>query len=856
MRNIFLLLVALLCFKASIAQHPHDEIDLKDINFKFLEYLVKTKIDSLRKSKALNPLISDSVLYMASADHAEYQNKTQGISHFQKNNDKKKSPQKRAEFYGANDYFVGENVALIYLYANTTYAHVRSNETHIVTSYDQAASELVINWVNSRGHYANIITPSYEITAVALAYDSTEKALYAVQMFAEVSGKYEPKTSKSLFPYSHISYEKLKKKIKAEIESQEKNQLNKFEWRLKRATKAQHCRGNTDKVFNSDLIQPYIGGSEIGICTYDLARLKRFFRHRKDGLALEIIGFSESYSCDNELAESKKKVLKGESLFAGKLTKPIYRNDILRQIRQHELEQKGRKRDRNRCCNIILANTPEGFYDEHKEIKLVIIRKRRVCTIMSFRSLCGNLISYQAPKLEIDFSLPNDSAFFPALPQDKMIQRIRFVKNSIDFDASKLDTIIEVLKDPSIQIKSLDIKAFASIEGNIEDNKGLYQARAMGVLDMIQEGVGREVPHRLSAEENWRDFMRDIGLDKQYKYLLSMDSVELRNYLNVKENSSSLEALLAKHRYTYVRLLYSPKAEPALLTSFAADEFNAKILRFRKAKKIPEPVYDRLIRIQTYLFLQAMETGDMYYDSLIIPETPIFFPFKFRNIQFEHFKGDMGDLVYFVELEKLRKRNKNKLLTRAYQVFLINNSGNELFSEYLKPSLISTLIADLQKEKVESSVIEQLQILYHFSRANSTYIKYGGRNLKRAKSSINFLFKKFENDSMMYPRFKYSLARYFVLFYKFDYALALLEKEVQSDNPNPYDLSLYLKILAMRDLESPSSEFRQLLKTAIDQLGEKKWCGLFIGQCNIPMDIFEFESILNMYCSSCRDTAE
>lgn len=850
-------LIACLLFCVSFlnlkAQHPHDAIDTTNINLPFLEYLVKGKIDSLRKSKTFNALINDSILYMAAKEHADYMRKEAEISHYHKSDPNKKTPQKRAEFYGAKNYFVGENVALIYIYTPSYYAHERKSETHIVTSYDQAAHDFVVNWVNSRGHYANMLTESYEITAVAISFDPSEKALYAVQMFAEVDKSYELKKNDRLFPYDHISYDKLKKSLGAEIEAREKKSQNRFEFGLKRATKAHHCRGNTDRVFNSDLIQAYIGGDELGICTYDLARLKRFFRYRKDGLALEIIGFSEAYSCNESLLENEKKVLKGESLFTGKLTKPLYRNDIVKQIKAHEEEQKGRKRDRNRCFNIVLAKTPENFYTEQKEIKLVIIRKKRVCSIMSFRSLCGNLISYNVPELAPDFVIEEPSVFSPVLPEEKQFAKVKFDKNATAFESSVLDSLIQTLKRKDIQIQSLDIKAFASLEGDINDNKGLYQARAIGVLDALEHALGKKLKHTITAQENWTDFKRDISQNKEFRFLLNYDSTELRNYLNVEANAQRLENILANHRYTAVRLVYSPLLTAENMSMFAADEFNVKVLRNRKGKQLPEAVAMRLFKIQSFLFNRAMENGDKYYDSLLIPNEEKFFPFYLRNLQFNYLSGSMEDIDYFAELLRLKKRHKSELLERAYQAFLINNSGNEMYSEYLEPSLISALISDLKKGDGNEEMISELEVLYHFTRANDLYLKYGGRNLKRSAGSIKFLFNRFSANDSLNDRFRYSLARYFVLFYQFDYALKLLEKHALKANPNPYDLELYLKIIAIRDLESPSNEFRQLLLSAIDGLGEQRWCSLFVGQCNIPLDIFEFENILNLYCQTCRE---
>ena len=48
------------------------KIDIQNINKKYLEHLVKIKIDSLRKEKRCSPLFNDSILFTAASHHSRY----------------------------------------------------------------------------------------------------------------------------------------------------------------------------------------------------------------------------------------------------------------------------------------------------------------------------------------------------------------------------------------------------------------------------------------------------------------------------------------------------------------------------------------------------------------------------------------------------------------------------------------------------------------------------------------------------------------------------------------------------------------------------------------------------------------
>ena len=92
-----------------IGQNKNLEISSINFNKKFLEHLIKIKVDSVRQAHNCKNLINDSILYIASSHHSEYMIENNKLSHYE-DVDSLRTPQLRAEHYGAKNYGVGENV--------------------------------------------------------------------------------------------------------------------------------------------------------------------------------------------------------------------------------------------------------------------------------------------------------------------------------------------------------------------------------------------------------------------------------------------------------------------------------------------------------------------------------------------------------------------------------------------------------------------------------------------------------------------------------------------------------------------------------------------------------------------------
>lgn len=177
------------------AQKISDQrINAEHFNAKLMEHFVKIKIDSVRKAHGLNTLQFDTLLYLAALDQAKYQKGKKELTHFQTSR-KKKTLKDRLDYYHFPFTAAAENLARGYVLV-PIYASGSKSRTIVVETYEQAAIQMVEGWVQSKGHYTNIITPGYRFTGVAMVFDKAKKEVNGAQVFADAPENYRSRALK------------------------------------------------------------------------------------------------------------------------------------------------------------------------------------------------------------------------------------------------------------------------------------------------------------------------------------------------------------------------------------------------------------------------------------------------------------------------------------------------------------------------------------------------------------------------------------------------------------------------------------------------------------------------------------
>jgi uncharacterized protein YkwD len=824
-------------------------IQKSDFDAKFLEHLIKTQIDSVRKSKGLRTLQNDSISYLAAKDQSIYITERAKLSHYQDANAAKKTPQKRVEYFGAEDYFTGENVLVVPFNTNMFYSHDKRKETHFVGNYARVAYDMMVTWVNSKHHFENIVTEGYTITGVAVDVNWTREEIYCTQVFAEVHGEWKSGDWSSMFPFSSN-----KKKARTDKRVEEKPAegvvWKKIPWGLKLPSKDKQCNQTVIDFLTSDQLKPGRQGKNITLCVYDLNKFKRLFQKGKDGLAFEFISFEEAYSCEPGEVGLKNNLKNVESPVFGYVTKPIYKKEILQQVQAHEDRQRGKKKERNKCYPIVIGQIPPQYLNRKTDVRLLSIQKKRICSVIQFQPICGRFLDHDPPLIPLPLAFQPDSNFRPNQAPEVFEFLVPFEKNSTEFDRGLLDPLVELLESKDLFVRKAKIEAYASLEGTLENNQMLFEKRADRIVSVIEAVQEDSIPREVVATENWKDFLRDVK-DSDHKFLAKLDSAELKDYVN--ENSKELEYLLKGHRYTSAKFYVYQRLNQQNKLEFALDEFNARVLELIKKKRLPKQTELRLTKIQNYLHWRG-SLGDTTWQNLYLPATASFADFNLRQWLFAYAFTDLDPYPFYKALSGLKnflERDEQYLF--ALNAHVVNNKGHEMLGEVVGKTHVRAL---LDSELLRVEYRDELELLFHIYNANGLWMKYGGRNLRRAKSSLSYI-KKYFDAKELDNALKIAVASYYILFHQYQWAQELLEEEAKYVNPDPEVLSLYLKIMAFQELEGiavneQTADHTQFLINAEKSLGNKGWCELFLGPCNINFQVFEDRNVLEKYCERCR----
>ena len=156
------------------------KINIATFDFDLLTNLVHFGINEIRKRKGVAALTTDSILEQAALDQNNHQVRTGQLTHYQ-DNPLKRTVKERVDSFGGQFRMVGENVQFKGFPVRTWST---GNEKEIITpTYIKAAEDLITNWVNSPGHYKNLIRSDYRLVGTAVGWNPQNSAVFATQVF-------------------------------------------------------------------------------------------------------------------------------------------------------------------------------------------------------------------------------------------------------------------------------------------------------------------------------------------------------------------------------------------------------------------------------------------------------------------------------------------------------------------------------------------------------------------------------------------------------------------------------------------------------------------------------------------------
>lgn len=880
--NLLKILLFLSTFSFTLnlwSQNPSTYFDPKNVNSKYLEHLIKKGIDEVRINHSLKPLVNDSILYVAAVDHVQYLNETGRLSHYQPQNDLKKTPQMRAEFYGAVNYNLGENIAFV---SYNSSKQINSSSENYHKSYGAIAESFVKSWVNSPGHYKNIITPEYEITGVTVSINEEEGVVYACQKFAFVNFRFVFEENEKLFPYSEYTPPQ-------QINSFDEvdNQLipkYKYPYKLRHDKFGKCAEGSNQLSETPDISLAYDERRGFILRVENSDYVSQIIRNKWDGFAVEIVDY-EDYACGSPYYYEKPSRRNGQLRLNGTILEPKFKKDLLRGFKKRKINKDVK------FFNYIFRKDSVSFFkrfgqykidkytSEYFEIRLgrlprntahlfnhnlILIKDKQICDVYYFTQFCGDVFEEYIPTEFIPFQPDTLKYGFTLLP-DELSFSISFQQGLYDFEKEEVLRNISSVSDYDFIIDSVKIKAFSSVEGDSAINARLQLKRAENIAEIFQGIQKEKIEKSISSAVNWNDLRKEIKRNRETRDLNQLNNTELLKEIN--QNPSKLEPQLSKTRRGDVKVYFHVIPNLKSLGYYIEKEMKRlkEEIRFNLKNNISNE-YELDLMADLYKYTYAMIKKGYLDSSLFLELEPppimnknprliqyyLLFGIEYPSIfsQFKDWKNDsimyinnfkeatkidfIPEFNYYIlkllseDLIKSKKMSKN-------QFEALKKTAN-----YLQNYYETFALAKRNMDKINYNL--NMLALNHYFKNNPE------ADQKNAIMALSQLYEYYHDNGTINDTISLKLSK-MALFYQNPELAINLAAPYQNEND---DIRAFVNEIGYTHISQPNSEFYYLkLINDFKTLPREVWCNMFIKPCGIPFQVFDYEELRTLYCNEC-----
>nr|WP_299068859.1 hypothetical protein [uncultured Allomuricauda sp.] len=552
------------------------------------------------------------------------------------------------------------------------------------------------------------------------------------------------------------------------------------------------------------------------------------FKNAGDGIAVDIV-VKNRYDC-SELAPEPQQI-------RGTLLKPVYTPALKKTLKIT---------DENRY-RVRVGKLPASLYNKEVEFNILFLSNRTLCRYNTI----FNLESYQWDLLDMGMYLDsltyktqhnsrNDGEQY-SLKQKTLTFTIPFEKNKSSYSQEDIKPLYDSLRLTDFNIKKIDIKAYASVEGNAERNLKLQQDRASSIVQAMQAFQEPTIETKVSTSENWVEFLNDIT-DTPYASFKNLSKLKIKQKL-VGTTSQELEKYLRNHRKAVIRLdLERIDQYKDMKTEVIIDLFNQAIGNdnLDEAKILQNSIFERL---------KVKEADPDLLSSMEIPRQLKYAPFFNKNSAFRYLKDERNLLIAYKELQELEKlapqdkRIKYNIAALKMRIWRYN-------VEPVKQNNFKTELLNLKKYGIQQKLIDRMLVNYHIIRSE---LFMRERDYVSKDKSVDFILKNYKNIPMQDYDYL-SLAQFLTYYADLENAEHLLQPKMKTVDVNENLLFYYLNLTLINKNIIQNPEYRTIMLNAIN-LNKERFCRLFneSHKGGVTFQLLEDYYLYNTYCENCEN---
>lgn len=562
--------------------------------------------------------------------------------------------------------------------------------------------------------------------------------------------------------------------------------------------------------------------------TNDKKWFNLLFKNSGDGLAVDVVA-KNRYSCDKLSVE--------DSQIRGKLLKPIYAAKL----------KSGLKPYGENGFRVHVGRISDTDINKELEYNILFLSNRLLCNYYWIY----DLESYQWDLLDMGMyldSLTYNTKQIKASAKEGYILRnktlkfkIPFEKNKSEYSQEDIKPIYDSLRLTDFNIKSINIKAYSSVEGSLERNIELQEQRANSIVAALQTFQKPTIETVVSSSENWVEFLNDIRGTK-FESLSQLKKNQVKAKL-VGALSKEIEPILQYHRKAVLELELEKKDK---YKTMSPDELIAKFNASIKAENINEA-----IEIQNSLFekLKNKETSPNILQRMEIPQQAKFYKIFNKNSAYRYILDVRQSVIVYNELLKLEKlvpkNGEVKYNLAAVRIRLWHYKWQEIDENKLKSQILA-----LKNYGITSSLISRMMVNYHIIKAQNLMRKRDYSNKDKSVVFIRNNYSKFYLSDFDYL----SLAQFFSYYANIEMAVELLDKKSRSIEIDENLLFYYLNLTLVKEELTQDEDYRTILLNAIN-MNKSRFCKLFnaVEDGGVTFQLLTNEYLRDTYCENCGE---
>ncbi|WOD44719.1 hypothetical protein [Hwangdonia lutea] len=552
------------------------------------------------------------------------------------------------------------------------------------------------------------------------------------------------------------------------------------------------------------------------------------FINAGDGIAVDVVSKGR-YDCN--IPSIKNYQIKGL------LLKPVY----------SEALKRGLTVNAENIFRVKVGKIPKNLLKHELEYNILFLGNKNLCRYY----VTYDLDYYSWDLLDMGMYLDNltyDTKQIRASAKEGFAIRnktlkfvIPFKKNKSNYSQADIKPIYDSLRITDFDIKSLNIKAYSSIEGISKRNIELQEQRAKSIVAALQTFQKPTIKTVVSASENWVEFFNDID-GTPYEHLKTLTKKDVRKKI-AGTVSREMEYLLKNHRKAVVELeLEKKERNIGKSANMLLAEFNQAITddNIDEAKAIQNSIFEKI---------KSHETAPAILQKMDIPKEAKYAKLINKNAAYKYMLNERQALIVYNELlnlEKIAPNNKEiKYNLVALEIMLWRYKAIDIDESELVKNINA-----LKKHGIHRSLISRMMANFHIVIAEKFMKNRDFDNKDKSVSYVNKRYKKFPLSDYDYL----SLAQFFSIYGNSNLAVKLLERKARTIDIDEDLLFYYLNLTLIDESLTNDPNYRTIMLNAIN-MNKTRFCKLFnaVEDGGVTFQLLDNAYLRNTYCENCND---